>query len=95
MKIESTVFTNRDFMDLTQEEVHRLSVEQSKNLDDSLELPSAMQAVEEEYGPEGDWQDHWVTLDTKGTRVYTRMYLSNDASVALDASGNIVRVERF
>jgi hypothetical protein len=54
-----------------------------------------MQAVEEEYGPEGDWQDHWVTLDTKGTRVYTRMYLSNDASVALDAGGNIVRVERF
>lgn len=95
MKIESTVFTNRDFMDLTQEEVHRLSAEQSSILDDSPELPSAMQAVEEEYGPEGEWQDHWVTLDAKGTRVYTRMYLSNNTSVALDANGNIVRVERF
>ena len=49
MKIESTVFTNRNFMDLTQEEVHRLSAEQSGIL----------------------------------------------TSVALDAGGNIVQVERF
>lgn len=95
MKIESTVFSSRDFMDLTQEEVHRLSAEQSRILDDSTELPPAMQAIEEEYGPEGDWQDHWVTLDAKGTRVFTRMYLSNNTSVALDAGGNIVRVEHF
>lgn len=95
MNIESAVFSSRDFMNLTQEEVHRLSAEQSKILDASPKLPQAMQAIEEEYGPDGDWQDHWVTLDSKGTRVYTRMYLCNNASVALDAGGNIVRIEKF
>lgn len=92
---EIEVFTNRHFQDLTQEEVDRLTDQKSRELEESDPVLNAMTQVEEDFGPGGEWQEHWVTLDNKGTRVFARVYFTEHQSVALNAEGEVVRVERF
>lgn len=95
MDRKSDVLTNRTFQDLTQEEVDRVTDDEARKLERSPSLSGAMQEVMDQYGPGGEWQEHWITLDNKGTRVFTRMYLTEHHSVALDAEGQVVRVEQF
>lgn len=95
MEKEQDAFTNREFQDLTQEEVDRLTDAEAREMEGNPALRQAMRDVETRYGPGGEWREHWITLDNKGTRIYARMYFTEHQSVSLDSGGEIVRVESF
>lgn len=89
------VFTNREFQDLTQEEVDRLTDAEAHEMEGNPALRQAMRDVEAGYGHGGEWREHWVTLDNKGTRIYARVYFTEHHSVSINAEGEVVRVESF
>ncbi len=46
--------------------------------------------VETEQGP-GHWEEHWVTLDESGRRVYADVFYGDHHVTAVTAAGDVVR----
>ena len=84
MNIESAVFSSRDFMNLTQEEVHRLSAEQSKYW-----MPTAAASDAAIEGMVRRAIGRIIGTLIPREQVYTRMYLCNNASVALTLAATL------
>ncbi len=84
------VFENRYFVELEEEDIQRLNREEAAKFEHNPEFPVAAATVEGRLGP-GSWDEHWLTVDDSGRRVYARIYSSAGHAVALTADGRIVR----
>jgi hypothetical protein len=47
--------------------------------------------VEDELGAGGRWEEHWLTVDASGRRVYARIYYTSDRALAVASDGRIIR----
>ncbi len=84
-------FENREFVDLTEEEINRITQEEKEKLDSSEEALEAKAEVESEYGSGGTWEQYWIAIDHTGKRVFANIYYRGDIGIAVTADGNIVK----
>jgi hypothetical protein len=87
---QPTVFENRFFVDLEEEDIQHLNKREAAKFAGNPQFPQAAVAVEERIGP-GSWDEHWLTIDNSGRRVYARVYSGAGHAVALTADGKVVR----
>ncbi|MGI6037767.1 MAG: hypothetical protein ACOYD6_06020 [Limnochordia bacterium] len=83
--------TSREFQDLTEAEIDGLTRNEGAKLRASFPLAQRIKEVESREGPHGHWEEHWITVDGQGNRVYARIYYGPQSVTALTADGQIVR----
>lgn len=82
--------SNADFTGYEEEEIDRLTASEHDKLSRSQHLPRLKAEIENEVGP-GHWEEHWVTLDTSGRRVFADVFFGDHHVKAVTAAGDIVR----
>ena len=87
---QPAVISNAEFAGYEEEDIQRLNEAEGKKFGRNPQLSRVKTAVAKEFGP-GHWEEHWVTLDDDGRRVYALVYLSNGGTAAVTADGGIVR----
>ncbi|TCL56498.1 hypothetical protein EDC14_104922 [Hydrogenispora ethanolica] len=87
---QPTVFENRFFVELEEEDIQELNREEAAKFEQNPQFRAAAASVEERLGP-GSWDEHWLTVDNSGRRVYARIYSGAGHAIALTADGKIVR----
>lgn len=92
---EPRYVSNREFVELEEEDIQQLNRMEAQKFGMNPEMNTVMSTVEEQLGPEGHWEEHWMTVDPDGSRVYTRVYYSDERGMAVAADGHVVREIRF
>ena len=82
---------NRQFVEYEEEDIQRLNRVERQKFDSNPETPEMMKEIERELGSSGRWEEHWLTIDSSGKRVYTRIYYTGERALALTADGRIIR----
>lgn len=82
---------NREFVELEEEDIQRLNRMEAKKFDENPSVGIIMTTVENDLGPNGHWEEHWMTVDPSGRRVYARIYYSKDRALAVTSKGTIIR----
>lgn len=85
------VIENRDFVALEEEDIQKLNRQEAAKFERNPDMAAIMSDVAADADPEGRWEEHWVTVDASGRRVYARVYRSPVHTVAVAADGRIVR----
>jgi hypothetical protein len=85
------VIENREFVALEEEDIQRLNRSEAEKFESNPELDRVIAQVEAELGRKGNWEEHWLTIDAKGRRVYARIYYTADRGLALTSDGRIIR----
>lgn len=85
------IISNREFVEYEEEDIQRLNREEASKFDNNPDVAYAMREIESRLGKGGRWEEHWVTLDESGNRIYARIYYAPDAAVAIAADGRVVR----
>lgn len=82
---------NRQFVGYEEEDIQQLNSVESGKFEDNPKISDMMNTVEQELGGSGHWEEHWLTVDASGRRVYARIYYAGDRAWALTSDGQIVR----
>lgn len=90
-KIIPRVIENRDFIELEEEDIQRLNSEEASKFELNQDIGEIMNSLEKELGPDGHWEEHWLTLDSAGRRVYAKIYYGKDRALAITSDGRIIR----
>lgn len=85
------VLENREFVDFEEEDIQKLNRQEADKFDNNPNMPGMMRQIESEIGNGGRWEEHWLTVDTSGRRVYSRIYYTQEQAVAIVADGQIIR----
>ncbi len=85
------VMENREFVGLEEEDIQNLNRSEARKFDQNPRIKQVMSQIEAELGNSGRWEEHWLTIDAGGRRVYTRVYYTDSQGVAISADGQIVR----
>ncbi|HEX2955021.1 MAG TPA: hypothetical protein VHR47_13705 [Bacillota bacterium] len=85
------VIENRYFVELEEEDIQRLNRIEADKFDHNPEIPTMMAEVEEELGPNGEWEEHWLAVDPSGRRLYARIYYTDDKAAALTADAQVIK----
>lgn len=85
------ILENREFVELEEEDIQRLNRMEASKFQENPRMEQIMAEVEEDIGSKGRWEEHWMTVDPSGRRVYARVYYTEQQAVALTADGEIVR----
>lgn len=85
------VMENREFVGLEEEDIQSLNRREAEKFEKSPKIKQVMSEVEAELGSPGRWEEHWLTTDASGRRVYARVYYAKDQGVAITSDGQIVR----
>ncbi len=89
------IISNREFVEYEEEDIQRINREEASKFDNNPDLIDAMREIESRLGKDGRWEEHWITLDESGSRVYARIYYTSDEAVAIAADGRIVRNMKY
>lgn len=90
-QIKPRVFENREFVEFEEEDIQLLNRMEAGKFDQNPELQQVMESIVSEVGEPGRWEEHWMTVDRSGRRVYARIYRGPDRAVAVTADGRIIR----
>jgi ABC-type dipeptide/oligopeptide/nickel transport system permease subunit len=82
---------NRRFTEYEEEDIQKLNSIERQKFEDNPQITMIMHQVEQELGIPGHWEEHWLTTDTSGRRVYARIYYTKERAWALTADGQIIR----
>ena len=83
--------SNAEFTGYEEEDIDKVTGAEHDKLRRSTVLPRVKMEIEAEHGP-GRWEEHWVTLDTSGRRVFADVFYAEDNHVtAVTADGDVVR----
>lgn len=85
------VIENRCFVELEEEDIQRLNRIEADKFDDNPEISAVMAEVEEEFGPNGEWEEHWLAVDPSGRRLYARIYYTEEKAAALTSDGHVIK----
>lgn len=85
------VMENRDFVDLEEEDIQKLNWSEAEKFEQNPKIKQVMSRIEAECGSRGRWEEHWLTTDASGRRVYARVYYTDEQGVAITSDGQIVR----
>jgi hypothetical protein len=75
---------------LEEEDIQRLNQIEAEKFNQNPDFSKIAASVEERLGP-GSWDEHWLTVDDNGRRVYARIYSGDGQALAVTADGRIVR----
>ncbi len=92
---EPRYMANREFVELEEEDIQRINRMEAQKFARNPEMTAVMSSIEEQLGPEGHWEEHWMTVDPKGSCVYARVYYTDDRGMAVTADGHVVREINF
>lgn len=84
------VIENREFVDLEEEDIQRLNRDEARKFEENPDVGRVMATLEEELGP-GRWEEHWLTVDASGRRVYAKVYYGEGRAMAMAADGQVFR----
>ena len=84
------VVTNAEFAGYEEEDIDKVTEAEHRKLRNSPVLPGIKAGIEEESGP-GHWEEHWVTVDVNGARVYADVFYGDHHVTAVTAAGDVVR----
>lgn len=90
-EISPQVMENREFVKLEEEDIQKLNRAEADKFEQNPKMKEIMGVIETETGRGGRWEEHWMTVDASGRRVYTRVYSAQGRSVALTSDGRKVR----
>jgi hypothetical protein len=85
------VMENREFVGLEEEDIQALNRIEAKKFEQNPKIKDVMSQVEAELGGPGRWEEHWLTTDASGCRVYARVYYSKEQGAAIVSDGQIVK----
>ena len=85
------VMENREFVALEEEDIQKLNRSEAEKFEANPEFDRVIAQIESELGGKGKWEEHWLTVDANGRRVYARIYYAADRGVAVSADGRIIR----
>lgn len=94
-KKDPRIIENREFVELEEEDIQRLNRQEAVKFEENPRMDEIMSTVESDLGPRGEWEEHWMTVDPSGRRVYARVYYAEDRALAVTAAGEIVREVEF
>lgn len=89
------VMENREFVGLEEEDIQSLNWSEAKKFEQNPRIKQVMSRIENELGSPGHWEEHWLTTDASGRRVYARVYFTDDQGAAITSDGQIVREFNF
>jgi ABC-type dipeptide/oligopeptide/nickel transport system permease subunit len=82
---------NRQFVGYEEEDIQKLNKIEQRKFGENLKINEIMDSVVQELGTPGRWEEHWLTIDDSGRRVFARIYYSGEQALALTSDGQIVR----
>lgn len=85
------VVENREFVGLEEEDIQRLNRDEAGKFEQNPNLSKTMAFLEEELGNNGHWEEHWLTIDASGRRVYAKIYYGDEKGLAVTSDGRIIR----
>ena len=85
------VMENREFVGLEEEDIQCLNRNEAEKFDQNPGFKKTATEVEDELGPGGHWEEHWLTVDASGRRAYARIYYTSDRAIAVVSDGRIIR----
>lgn len=85
------VMENREFVGLEEEDIQSLNRIEVRKFEKNPNIKQVMSQVEAELGSPGRWEEHWLTTDNNGRRVYARIYYTKDRGAAISSDGQIFR----
>jgi ABC-type dipeptide/oligopeptide/nickel transport system permease subunit len=85
------VMENREFVGLEEEDIQRLNRDEAGKFEQNPNLSKIMASLEEELGNNGHWEEHWLTIDASGRRVYAKIYYGAEKALAMTSDGRIIR----
>lgn len=88
---EPLVIENREFVGYEEEDIQHLNRIEAEKFENNPHLKQVLDSIENELANSGHWEEHWLTVDNSGRRVYARIYYGKDRAVAVTANGEVVR----
>ena len=85
------VVENREFVGLEEEDIQRLNRDEAGKFEQNPNLSKTMAFLEEELGNNGHWEEHWLTIDASGRRVYAKIYYGDEKGLAVTSDARIIR----
>lgn len=85
------VFENREFVGLEEEDIKRLNRDEAVKFERNPKISQTIASLEAELGHNGRWEDHWLTVDASGRRVYSKIYYGDERALAITSDGRIIR----
>ena len=82
---------NRQFVGYEEEDIQKVNQGERRKFDENPRITEMMREIEQESKVPGRWEEHWLTVDASGKRVYTRIYYTDQHAWALTADGEIIR----
>lgn len=85
------VMENREFVDLEEEDIQQLNRREAEKFDHNPDFPAFKREIESRLGSPGHWEEHWLTVDNSGRRVYARIYYAEGKGLAVTSDGRVIR----
>lgn len=85
------LISNRQFVGYEEEDIQRLNREEAEKFEKNPSMQSILAKIESDLGSGGRWEEHWLTVDAKGSRIYARIYYTENEAIAVAADGHIIR----
>lgn len=85
------VIENREFVGLEEEDIKRLNRAEALKFEQNQNIGQTMALIEEELCYNGHWEEHWLTVDANGQRVYAKIYYGADHALAITSDGRLIR----
>ncbi len=82
---------NRQFVGYEEADIQKVNQGERRKFDENPQITEIMKSVEQESPVPGHWEEHWLTIDPSGKRVYARIYYTPEHARALTADGQIIR----
>jgi hypothetical protein len=82
---------NRQFVGYEEEDIQKLNQIERRKFDENPKITEMMKLIEQEAITSGRWEEHWLTIDSSGKRVYARIYYTGKQAWALSSDGQIIR----
>ncbi len=82
---------NRQFVGYEEEDIQIINQGERRKFDENPKISEIMRTIEQESQEVGHWEEHWLTIDPSGRRVYARIYYTPEHAWALTAEGRVVR----
>lgn len=92
---QPNIIENREFVEYEEEDIQRLNKVEASKFAKNPEIEIKMREIESELNLSGNWEEHWLTVDPSGRRMYARIYYTNNQALALTADGEIIREISF
>ncbi|MGE5607440.1 MAG: hypothetical protein ACM3YE_17345 [Bacteroidota bacterium] len=85
------VIENREFVGLEEEDIQQLNRDEAGKFEQNPDISKTIASLEAELGPNGHWEEHWLTVDASGRRVYAKIYYGDKRALAITSDGRIIR----